>query len=378
MKSVWKALICGAALVIAVPTLAFAQASITGTVRDPSGAVLPGVTIDASSSALIEKMRTAVTDGSGQYRITDLPSGTYRVSFTLPGFATVQRDGIELSGSFTATVNVEMRVGGVEETITITGEAPIVDVQSTVRQDVLKGSLITELPAARNIQNIAILIPGMTVTGTLDVGGLRGGAEVNNFSAHGGRIDDGRLLARRHERGRTDRRRGRQLGRRRHQLLPARHGQRRGAGGHDVGRARRSRVRRPGDQRRPEVGRQHAVGRRSSSTTRTAASRAATSPTSCARSRARRRPATRGPHHHARPDRRRSAGRSSATSCGTSSSGRTKLHREEGADHVLQPERRHQRAGCTRPTATRQAFNDSRTQRRQRPPDVAGDAASAS
>ena len=194
VKSVCRSLICAAVLVMAAPVLAFAQASITGTVRDASGAVLPGVTIEASSSALIEKVRTAITDGTGQYRITDLPPGTYRVSFALQGFATTHREGVELSGSFTATVSVEMRIGGVEETITIIGEAPVVDVQSTVRQDVLKGSLITELPAARNIQNIAILIPGMNVTGTLDVGGLRGGAEVNNFSAHGGRIDDGRLL----------------------------------------------------------------------------------------------------------------------------------------------------------------------------------------
>src|SRR6185295_5457635 len=157
------------------------------------GAVLPGVTVEAGSDALIEKTRSAVTDGSGQYRIVDLPAGTYKASFTLPGFATVVRDGLALSGTFTATVNVDMRVGGVEETITITGEAPIVDVQSTVRQDVLKGSLITELPSARNIQNVAILIPGMNVGGTLDVGGLRAGAEVANFSAHGGRADDGRL-----------------------------------------------------------------------------------------------------------------------------------------------------------------------------------------
>src|SRR5688572_20061857 len=177
-----------------VPASTFAQASLTGTVRDSSGAVLPGVTVEAGSEALIEKTRTAVADGSGQYRIVDLPSGTYKATFTIPGFATVVRDTISLSGTFTATVNVEMRVGGIEETITITGNSPIVDVQSTVRQDVLKGSLITELPAARNIQNVAILIPGMSVGGTLDVGGLRGGAEVNNFSAHGGRIDDGRLL----------------------------------------------------------------------------------------------------------------------------------------------------------------------------------------
>ncbi|HEY6509042.1 MAG TPA: carboxypeptidase-like regulatory domain-containing protein, partial [Vicinamibacterales bacterium] len=186
--------IAAAALLALAPTVVWAQASVTGTVRDTSGGVLPGVTVEAASGALIEKTRAAVSSASGQFRITDLPSGTYRVTFTLPGFATIQRDGIELAGSFTATINVEMRVGGLEETITITGEAPIVNVQSTVRQDVLQGDFIAELPAARNVQNIAILIPGMAVAGTLDVGGLRGGAEVNNFSAHGGRADDGRLL----------------------------------------------------------------------------------------------------------------------------------------------------------------------------------------
>ena len=182
------------ALVALAPASAWAQASVTGTVRDASNAVLPGVTVEASSPALIEKVRTAVTDGRGQFRITDLPSGTYRVSFALPGFATVQREGIELSGSFTATIDAALKIGGVEETITITGDAPIVDVQSTVRQDVLKGDLIAELPVARNIQNVVTLIPGLNTTGNLDVGGLRSGADVNNFSAHGGRVDDGRLL----------------------------------------------------------------------------------------------------------------------------------------------------------------------------------------
>jgi len=192
MRMQWGSVLTLLAVML-VPVSTFAQASLTGTVRDSSGAVLPGVTVEAGSDALIEKTRSAVTDGGGQYRIVDLPAGSYKATFVLPGFATVVRDAIALSGAFTATVNVEMRVGGIEETVTITGVSPIVDVQSTVRQDVLKGSLITELPAARNIQNIAILIPGMAVGGTLDVGGLRGGAEVNNFSAHGGRADDGRL-----------------------------------------------------------------------------------------------------------------------------------------------------------------------------------------
>src|SRR4051794_29266838 len=90
---------------------AFAQASITGVVKDSSGAVLPGVTVEAASPVLIEKSRSVVTDGGGQYRIIDLRPGTYDVTFTLAGFATVKREGIELTGSFVATVNPEMRVG---------------------------------------------------------------------------------------------------------------------------------------------------------------------------------------------------------------------------------------------------------------------------
>src|SRR6187401_2305379 len=98
-----------------VPALAHAQASITGVVRDPSGAVLPGVTVEASSPVLIEKVRSAVTDGSGQYRIVDLRSGTYIVTFTLSGFSVVRREGIELTGTFVATVDADLRVGALEE-----------------------------------------------------------------------------------------------------------------------------------------------------------------------------------------------------------------------------------------------------------------------
>ena len=117
-------------VVAMAPSAAFAQASIAGVVRDSSGAVLPGVTVEASSPALIEKVRTAVTDGTGQYRIENLRPGTYTVTFTLTGFNAVKREGIELAGSFAATVNAELKVGAVEETITVTGESPIVDVQS--------------------------------------------------------------------------------------------------------------------------------------------------------------------------------------------------------------------------------------------------------
>src|SRR5216117_4057307 len=117
-----------------VPSALYAQASITGVVKDPSGAVLPGVTVEAASPALIEKVRSVVSDGTGQYRILDLRHGSYTVTFTLTGFSTVKREGIELTGSFTATVNADMRVGAVEETVTVTGETPIVDIQGTTRE----------------------------------------------------------------------------------------------------------------------------------------------------------------------------------------------------------------------------------------------------
>src|SRR3954451_11059547 len=103
------------AFAVIVPSLAFAQ-SITGVIRDSSGAVLPGVTVEAASPALIEKVRAGVTDGTGQYRIEDLRPGPYTVTFTLTGFSTVKRQGIELTGSFTATINADLAVGSLQET----------------------------------------------------------------------------------------------------------------------------------------------------------------------------------------------------------------------------------------------------------------------
>src|SRR5687767_9793532 len=147
--------------VLLAPALAAAQATIAGVVRDPSGAVLPGVTVEASSPALIEKVRTAVTDGSGQYRIIDLRPGVYSVAFALPGFSAVRRDGVELTGSFTATVNAELRVGGVAETITVTGQSPIVDVQGTNQQAVLNAEVLAALPTGRSAASVAVLIPGI-------------------------------------------------------------------------------------------------------------------------------------------------------------------------------------------------------------------------
>ena len=119
------------------PALARAQATLAGVVRDTSGAVLPGVTVETSSPVLIEKVRTAVSDGTGQYRFTDLPPGGYVVTFKLAGFGTVRREGVELTGSGVIPINVEMRVGTIAETVTVTGESPVVDTQTTRRETVL-------------------------------------------------------------------------------------------------------------------------------------------------------------------------------------------------------------------------------------------------
>src|SRR6478672_5476766 len=107
-----------------LPATAFAQASITGVVKDTSGAVLPGVTVEAASDVLIEKVRSAVTDGNGQYRVLDLRPGVYTVTFTLTGFNTFRRDALELPADFVSTVNAELKVGSLAETITVTGESP--------------------------------------------------------------------------------------------------------------------------------------------------------------------------------------------------------------------------------------------------------------
>ena len=174
------------AIVGAGPSVATAQ-SLAGTVRDTSGAVLPGVTIEASSPALITKVRTGVTDDTGQYRIPDLPPGTYKVTFTLPGFATVVREGVELSGGGVMTIGAEMRVGELQETITVTGESPVVDVQTARQQVVIDGDIVRALPASRSYGNYIAAIPGIQATG---FGG--GASTINNFfSTQGGRSTEG-------------------------------------------------------------------------------------------------------------------------------------------------------------------------------------------
>ncbi len=182
---------------LALASSAYAQASITGVVRDPSGAVLPGVTVEASSPALIEKVRVVVTNGGGQYRIVDLRPGTYAVTYTVSGFSTVRREGIELTGEFVATVDVEMRVGALEETVTVTGESPIVDIQRNTQQRVFTQDVIEAIPVGRSHINIAVLIPGLTASqpgrGALaDVGGTNN-LQNTTFTIHGGRTSDTRL-----------------------------------------------------------------------------------------------------------------------------------------------------------------------------------------
>ena len=150
---------------IVVPAAAFAQASIDGTVKDASGAVLPGDTVEASSPALIEKARSVVTNGAGQYAIQDLRPGTYAVTFTLPGFAPVRRDGIELAGTFIATVNVDLRVGGLAETVTVSGEAPVVDVTNARTEETISGRTVAELPTSRLYSSLTQLVPALNVQG---------------------------------------------------------------------------------------------------------------------------------------------------------------------------------------------------------------------
>ena len=179
--------VCVLTAVLLFPALAQAQATLAGTVRDASGGVLPGVTVEASSPVLIEKVRTTTTDGTGQYRIEALPPGTYTVTFSLPGFTTVNREAVDVSGAGVITIGIDMRVGGVQETITVTGETPVVDVQSTRRQTVLDNDLVNVLPASRGYGALLNAVPA-----------IQGGYMTTQvtpamtfFTTHGGRPNEG-------------------------------------------------------------------------------------------------------------------------------------------------------------------------------------------
>ena len=185
-------LLSAALLLLPASTLAQSNSGIAGVVKDTSGAVLPGVTVEAASPALIEKVRTVVTDGAGQYKIVELRPGSYTVTFTLAGFSSVRQQGIELTASFTATVNADMRVGTLEETITVTGEAPTVDVQNVVQQRVMTRDIINAVPAGtKSAMVLGVLIPGVT-TISQDVGGTIYGSAA--IAIHNSRAQEMQLL----------------------------------------------------------------------------------------------------------------------------------------------------------------------------------------
>jgi hypothetical protein len=177
------------AVVMCVPGAAWAQATLAGVVKDASGAVLPGVTVEASSPALIEKVRNAVTDGAGRYRIEDLRPGDYTVTFTLPGFTTVKREMLAVSGSGVITVDAEMRVGGVQETITVTGESPIVDTTSTKREVTIDNETLRALPSVRSYSYLLNTVPGLQTNNN----NVNTGPVFAIFPLHGGRGVESRL-----------------------------------------------------------------------------------------------------------------------------------------------------------------------------------------
>ena len=170
----WSRFMLGVLFCLLVaPVAAFADSSIAGIVTDATGGVLPGVTVEVTSPALIEQTRSVVSDAAGAYRIVDLRPGTYKVTFTLPGFNTFVRDGIVLETDFTATINAQMKVGGVEETITVSGASPVVDVSSTMSRTVLSQEQIESLPTGRSYQSLSATIPALSPSGSgrFDVGG---------------------------------------------------------------------------------------------------------------------------------------------------------------------------------------------------------------
>jgi hypothetical protein len=157
---------------VLLPVGARAQSAFTGTVKDTSGAVMPGVTVEAASPVLIEKVKNTITDENGQYRIVDLRPGTYTITFTLPGFNTITRTGVELQSNFVATINAELTVGALQESVTVSGASPVVDVQSNVKQQVLSREVLDAVPTAKTIQGIGQLVVGVTLNSP-DVGGSR-------------------------------------------------------------------------------------------------------------------------------------------------------------------------------------------------------------
>jgi Carboxypeptidase regulatory-like domain len=176
-------LLVGSALFLFLPLEVYAQSAFSGVVRDASAAVLPGVTVEASSPVLIEKSRTVVTDGEGRYTIVDLRPGTYKLTFSLTGFTTVIRDAVDLPGNTTVPINVDLKVGALEESVTVSGQSPLVDVQNAQRTEVVPRDVLDALPTTRNMQSVGSIVPGVKLSRP-DVGGSQG-MEQTYMRTHG-------------------------------------------------------------------------------------------------------------------------------------------------------------------------------------------------
>jgi hypothetical protein len=193
MRRLLLTLVLLAIAALTLPRTALAQSAIAGIVKDTTGAVLPGVTVEASSPVLIEKAKSAITNEAGQYRVVDLRPGTYTVTFTLAGFATIRREGVVLEANFTAPINVDMKVGAVAESVTVTGASPVVDVQTSQRREVVNQELLDSLPTGRNFQLMAGTVPSVT-TGVFDVGGSSAMWTGGSLLVHGSLTVDSRTL----------------------------------------------------------------------------------------------------------------------------------------------------------------------------------------
>src|SRR5688572_10836740 len=177
-----------------VPSTAYAQASLTGVVRDASGGVLPGVTVEASSPVLIEKARSAVTDSEGRYQFAELRPGAYTVTFTLSGFTTYRRDGLTLPPNFVATVNADLKVGELSETIIVSGQSPLVDTRSVSKAQVISEEQLAALPTAKSVGSMLAFVPGaVSPANGVDTGGTKGEQSVR-ISVFGARPNDQRQM----------------------------------------------------------------------------------------------------------------------------------------------------------------------------------------
>jgi hypothetical protein len=190
----WILLTSALLLLPGAPAAQSQSGAITGVVKDATGAVVPGVRVEASSPALIEKTRAVTTDSQGTYKIVELRPGTYAVTFAQAGFTRLKREGIELTTAFTATVSVAMQPGSDQETLTVAGENPIVDTQNVALKAVTSREVMDALPTDRNFTSFAAMTPGMQVVGVLqNVGGSIPETPMM-LQMHGTRIGESRLF----------------------------------------------------------------------------------------------------------------------------------------------------------------------------------------